>query len=355
MAKITLPSITSGFYSTTALNQAFTDIEAAIENTVSRDGTAPNNMSGDLDMNSNRITNLPEPVNLNEVARLQDVVNGIAGASTANLVSFTPYSTIAATTVQGAIQEVVDETQPLDATLTALAGTLTAANKVPYATALNTAAELDFLDEDDLSSNSASALASQQSIRAYADTKNIAIQVVPTTAGNVLFTSDGTTWSSAAKIVSGTTIATTAGTSHDFTSIPAWVKRITVMFSGVSTNGTSVPIIQLGDAGGIEATGYLSSASAVSTGVASTNYTTGFGLLASIVATTVFHGSCTISLLNAATNLWAISGAIGRSDSAASAFFGGSKALTAALTQIRLTTVNGTDLFDAGSINIHYE
>jgi hypothetical protein len=53
-------------------------------------------------------------------------------------------------------------------------------------------------------------------------------------------------------ITSGTAVASTSGTSIDFTSIPLWVKRITVMFAGVSTNGTSPFLVQLGDAGGIE-------------------------------------------------------------------------------------------------------
>ena len=64
----------------------------------------------------------------------------------------------------------------------------------------------------------------------------------------------------ASAVTSGTAITTTSGTSHDFTSIPSWVKRITVMFSGVSTNGTSFVQIQLGDSGGIETTGYNSGA-----------------------------------------------------------------------------------------------
>lgn len=100
------------------------------------------------------------------------------------------------------------------------AKTLTAANKVPYATALNTASELDFKDEDDMLSNSATAVASQQSIKAYADTKNIATQVTPGTSGNVL-TSNGTAWVSAAPAASGawekvSSVAVTAVASIDF-------------------------------------------------------------------------------------------------------------------------------------------
>lgn len=58
MAKITLNPVQSGFYSTALLNQNFADIEAAIENTLSRDGTTPNSMNADLDMNNNDVINV---------------------------------------------------------------------------------------------------------------------------------------------------------------------------------------------------------------------------------------------------------------------------------------------------------
>lgn len=59
--------------------------------------------------------------------------------------------------------------QATDATLTALAGLATGANKIPYSTGTDTFGQLDFKDEDDMSSNSASALPSQQSVKAYVD------------------------------------------------------------------------------------------------------------------------------------------------------------------------------------------
>lgn len=57
MPKITLPTIESGYQSTEALNQAFADIATAIDNTVSRDGSSPNQMEADLDLNGFRIIN----------------------------------------------------------------------------------------------------------------------------------------------------------------------------------------------------------------------------------------------------------------------------------------------------------
>lgn len=200
MAKVTLNDITSGYASVTVLNQNFAAIETALENTLSRDGSTPNQMTADLDMNSNRILNLPAPGDVKEPARLQDILDAsgslnstnaslVTAAATTNnagvtvqaqlnnlgestgaaSVGNTPAGNISATTVQAAINELDSEKQPLDATLTALAGTLTAANKIPYATALDTAGELDFKDEDDMVSNSATAIPSQQSVKAYAD------------------------------------------------------------------------------------------------------------------------------------------------------------------------------------------
>jgi hypothetical protein len=159
-------------------------------------------------------------------------------------------------------------------------------------------------------------------------------------------------------ITSATAQASTSGTSIDFTSIPSWVKRITVMFSGVSTSGTSPQLIQLGDSGGVEITGYLGAASTSSgTGTNNANYTTGFGLtgIAAPSAGIIVHGSVTITALDPATNLWACVGNLGISSSAGVTQIGATKTLSGTLTQIRITTVNGTDTFDAGTINIMYE
>ena len=156
-------------------------------------------------------------------------------------------------------------------------------------------------------------------------------------------------------IVNGTAQASTSGTSIDFTSIPSWVKRITVMFSGISTSGTSNVQLQLGDAGGFETSGYAGAL--LRTGLASlatAQYpTTGFLLINDVVAADVFSGIFSISLLG--SNTWCGSSQI--SETGATSFFSGSgaKALSDTLTQIRITTVNGTDTFDAGSINIQYE
>jgi hypothetical protein len=152
----------------------------------------------------------------------------------------------------------------------------------------------------------------------------------------------------------GTSVASTSGTAIDFTGIPAGVNRITIMFVGVSTNGTSVPIVQLGDAGGIEATGYLGAASAITTTtVGSANYTTGIGLISSMSDTIVLHGPLTLTRQTG--NTWVSSHVFGRNDAAGTALGGASKTLSAELDRVRLTTVGGTDTFDAGAVNIAWE
>ena len=149
-----------------------------------------------------------------------------------------------------------------------------------------------------------------------------------------------------------------SGTSVNFTGIPAGTKRITVMLSGISTNGTSAPIIQLGDAGGFEAVGYSGAVVNLnnSASIGGSNISTGFDLVAGgTAATLIQHGILTLTLVSASTNLWCASGVLGRSDGPNTMIVGGSKSLTGELTQIRLTTILGADTFDAGVINIQYE
>ena len=153
-------------------------------------------------------------------------------------------------------------------------------------------------------------------------------------------------------LTSGTAVATTSGTSIDFTGIPSWVKRITVMFNGVSTNGGSIIQVQIGDSGGVETTSYFSGAwTANST---NTNATTGFIIHGVNFGARVWDGSYTL-VSQDATNTWVSTGMCNSLNDNAQSIGMGRKQLSATLDRIRLTTVNGTDTFDAGSINIMYE
>ena len=153
-------------------------------------------------------------------------------------------------------------------------------------------------------------------------------------------------------ITSGTAVASTSGTSIDFTGLPSWVKKITVLFNGISTNGTSNYLIQLG-AGSVTTSGYLGATSFLSSVALSTNLTTGFGIYNASGASQVSHGSVQITTMG--SNLWVASGVLGQSNGGATMTTGGSVTLGGTLDRVRITTVNGTDAFDAGSVNIMYE
>ena len=162
------------------------------------------------------------------------------------------------------------------------------------------------------------------------------------------------------RIVQETAQATTSGTSIDFTGLPAWVKRITVMLYDVSLSGTSNLVFRLGDSGGIEITGYSSGSTSVSN--STTNTTNGNGATentsitaagAVSTAATVYQGHCFMTQLD--NTRWVISGILYATSINRVIQFAGRSSLTTTLTQVRITTSNGTDTFDAGSINIIYE
>jgi hypothetical protein len=182
---------------------------------------------------------------------------------------------------------------------------------------------------------------------------------LPTTSGTILTTATGQTLTSpviagtptgVGVLTSGTAVASTSGTSIDFTGIPSWVKRITVMFNGVSTNGTSNYQLQIG-AGSVTTSGYLSTCSS---SASTSNSTTGFLVCNNLNASTNQSGISVIATLG--SNIWVQSSTCGANAGANSqTVANGNITLGGTLDRVRITTVNGTDTFDAGSINILYE
>lgn len=156
------------------------------------------------------------------------------------------------------------------------------------------------------------------------------------------------------RITLGTSVATTSGTSIDFTGIPSWVKRITMTLVNVSTSGTSLPQVQVGS-GSVTTSGYGFIAGAVlNANVTSTvGATTGFVLTSNVTAASYLMGQIVLTLTSA--NTWTCS--LNCADGSANRIILGSGniALGGALDRVRLTTVGGTDTFDAGSVNIIYE
>jgi len=148
----------------------------------------------------------------------------------------------------------------------------------------------------------------------------------------------------------------TSGTSIDFTSIPSWVKRVTVMFNGVSTNGSSIVQIQLGSTS-FSTSGYKSTASFAGTNSnqfaqATSGFITDTTYATATLTRSGFYVFCLIG-----SNTWTGSGNIGGDATGLITFAcaGNSPALSGTLDRVRITTVNGTDTFDAGSINLLLE
>jgi hypothetical protein len=154
-------------------------------------------------------------------------------------------------------------------------------------------------------------------------------------------------------ITLGAAQASTSGTAIDFTGIPSWAKKITVMFDGVSTNGASTVQIQIGSTT-FSTSGYSSSASVIS-GASASSGTSSTGYLISAGGASGDARNGLIIIANITSNTWILSGSIGYTGAAATGIFSGSLALGGVLDRLRVTTVNGTDTFDAGSVNIMYE
>ena len=149
-------------------------------------------------------------------------------------------------------------------------------------------------------------------------------------------------------ITSGTTQASTSGTSIDFTSIPSWVKRITVMFNGMSLNASVNFLIQIGS-GSITSSGYNSTGSYLPGGTPGiTSSTAGFIMLADSAP---FLVSGTLTIFSMGSNVYVSSHAI-KSATTSTGTGGGDVTLAGALDRVRITSTSGTATFDAGSINI---
>lgn len=155
-------------------------------------------------------------------------------------------------------------------------------------------------------------------------------------------------------ITSGTAVSA-SGTSVNFTGIPSWAKRITVVMQTISTNGSSNYLIRIGNTT-VTASGYASVMNYVNPGANSctgNSDATGFILTKDIGASTSFTATCTIVLLSSGFYVFNF---VGNGGVGGAGFFGsGLLNLGSTLNLVRLTTINGTDTFDAGTINILYE
>jgi hypothetical protein len=177
-----------------------------------------------------------------------------------------------------------------------------------------------------------------------------------TAANTVEVMSVETEAASAAGFTLATEQATTSGTSVTFGSIPAGTKMIVVMFESVSFSGTNGPIVQIGDSGGLETSGYESSGIRLldNTTPDGSSRTDGFDLRTANAAWHI-NGNMILTLKDSANFTWTenYSSGGGTSGLVQSSVGGGSKTLSAELTQVKILP-HASDTFDNGSINIMY-
>jgi hypothetical protein len=377
------PVVTGTTISTTWANNTLNDLAAAMTDSVAADGQTP--MTGDLDLNSNKIVNLApaafagEAVEYSQLQAATSVVTITGGTINGATIGATTPASGRFTTLEATGAFTAGSTAAITGNTT-VGGTLvvtgdgsfnsTGALKVPVGTTAQQPTPVTgHIRYNTTNANFEGYYASGWSSLGSAAGTNTQVQYNNggVLAGSSAFTFDGTVLTvpkiafvssntpsltnyQGGALTSGTVVASTSGTSIDFTSIPSWVKRVTVELIEVSTNGTSNFLIQLGTSGGIVSSGYLS-------GVGSRNNetTSTAGFIVGIPAAAGNNLTGIVPICNYTTNAWTTSGVLSRQDGFANSFGGSISSLGGTLDRIRITTVNGTDTFDAGSINILYE
>lgn len=157
----------------------------------------------------------------------------------------------------------------------------------------------------------------------------------------------------ATAIARDTAKASTSGVAVEFTGIPSWVRRITVLFNGVSTNGVNNILVQIGTGGAPTSSGYAGySVFSWASGVVPVSSTAGFPVFNNAAS---YNHYGELVLTNISGNTWVASGQFATAGTQGSIVSGGSVALAGVLNYLRIVAANGTDAFDAGSINLLYE
>jgi hypothetical protein len=344
------------------------DVESALTRSVSADGQTP--ITGNLNMNGNKLTGLGAGTATGDSLRFQQLFSqgveaDIASAATVDIgAQNTNFLQITGTTTITSFGANYNGPRFLR-----FAGILTLTHNASTLI-LPTGANITTAAGDALIAVPSGSTPNGWKVLVYqkADGKALVIPTASTTeAGIVELATDAEAQAGtdtaraitpanvkAAQIQLGTAVASTSGTAIDFTGIPSWAKRITVMFNGVSTNGTSDVIVQIGDAGGVETTGYLSYAArlANATAVSAAGSVVGFNIFVQLAAA-VRHGVMTISKLDG--NTWVSQHNIGDTGDNSVQMGAGSKTLSATLDRVRITTAGGVNTFDAGTVNISWE
>lgn len=152
---------------------------------------------------------------------------------------------------------------------------------------------------------------------------------------------------------SGTAVASTSGTTIDFTGIPSWAKRVTVIFSEMSTNSTAHLLVQIGSTT-FTTSGYVSTSNDFNqtSATGGSNNTTGFLVVMGATAASILTGQMTIT--NITGNSYVSSG-VYKYSTTNMCISAGSVTLGGIMDRVRLTMVGGTAAFDAGTVNVMWE
>jgi hypothetical protein len=152
--------------------------------------------------------------------------------------------------------------------------------------------------------------------------------------------------------VSGT--VTAGSTAVDFTSIPSWVKRVTIVLNGVSLSSTGNYLYQIGTGGTPTATGYVSSSGVIG-GSGTTFVTTATSGIVHLLGAAAVNFYSFVVFVNVSGNTWVATG-LGSANGGGGGTCAGNVTLSGTLDMVRITsTAAGTNVFDAGSVNILYE
>ena len=189
------------------------------------------------------------------------------------------------------------------------------------------------------------------------DTSGTVTLAAPAVAGSNTLTLLAATATSSVNVSGSPTAA--SGTALTYSSLPTWVKRITISIASLQATGTALaPLVQLSTSGTFKTSGYLGAIAASPNAIVpnANNLANGFSTYLPAIwsPSIVLHGTITLTLLNSSTYLWTAAGNISRSDSTNSATMSGSVTLAGTLDGVRLF-IDGTQTFSAGSVNILYE
>lgn len=151
-------------------------------------------------------------------------------------------------------------------------------------------------------------------------------------------------------IVLNASEATTSGTFKDKTGIPSWANKIRAKFTGLSTNGSSFPMVQAIVSGSPVTSGYTGSCNFDGGGGNTlSNLSTGVLLASAWGASSIISGELEFSRFAPGSNTWTFKGQLGFSNAVGNTSVAGHIALAGDIEGLRLTTVGGTDAMDAGA------